>query len=278
MVTSFLLSLREGIEAALIIGIVIGVLKRLDRSHLLPSVWLGVSLAAFLSLILGLGLQQLGLKLEGRGEELFEGVAMLLAAGILTWMIVWMQSQGAQMRQTLEHQAAQASTLGKQALFVLAFIAVFREGVELALFLLATSFTSNGWATPVGALLGLGTAVALGWILINGIRQLNLRRFFQVTNILLIFFAAGLVGLGVHELNEARVIPSIIENVYDINFILSDKSELGLLLKSLLGYNGNPSLTEIIAYSGYFAIMAASHVRFLRRLRPQAWVTGTPRV
>lgn len=257
MFASFLLSLREGLEAALIIGIVLGVLVKLKRTDMNGVVWRGVGLAALLSLVAALALNLLGMEFEGRGEEIFEGIAMLLAAGVLTWMILWMKNHGSTLKSEIEEQTNQ-SALGKgqKALFALAFLAVFREGIELALFLLAARLTSSPLQTVSGALLGLISAAFLGWIVFSSTMRLSLRNFFGVTNILLVIFAAGLVGLGVHEFNEAGIIPSVIENVWNINAILSDKSEVGLLLKALVGYNGNPSLTEVGAYVGYLVILA----------------------
>lgn len=182
---------------------------------------------------------------------------MLLAAGVLTWMILWMKNHGSTLKSEIEEQTNQAALgKGQKALFALAFLAVFREGIELALFLLAARLTSSPLQTVSGALLGLISAAFLGWIVFSSTMRLSLRNFFGVTNILLVIFAAGLVGLGVHEFNEAGIIPSVIENVWNINAILSDKSEVGLLLKALVGYNGNPSLTEVGAYVGYLVILA----------------------
>ena len=256
MLASFLLSLREGLEAALIIGIVLGVLVKLKRTEMNGVVWRGVGLAALLSLVVALALNLLGMEFEGKGEEIFEGVAMLLAAGILTWMIQWMKNHGGTLKSEIEEQTNQAALgKGQKALFALAFLAVFREGIELALFLLAARVTSSPIQTISGAMLGLIGAAVLGWALFTSTMKLSLHRFFSTTNILLIIFAAGLVGLGVHEFNEAGIIPSVIEHVWDINTILSDKSEIGLLLKALIGYNGNPYLTEIVAYTMYLVGM-----------------------
>ena len=265
MLPSLLLSLREGLEAALIIGIVLGVLNRLNQQHLKPTVWQGTAAAVVVSLLAGIGLNLIGMKFEGKGEEIFEGLATLFAAGVLTWMILWMQKQGKNLKGKIESETSQALDTGKKALFTLAFIAVFREGLELALFLLATSFVTDGVLTLIGAVVGLVAALILGWMLFTSTTRLSLRGFFQVTNILLILFAAGLVAYGVHELNEVGWIPSIIEHVWDINHILNEKSQLGLILKALFGYNGNPSLTEVIAYVMYFAILIINFIRFQRR-------------
>lgn len=258
MFPSFLLSLREGLEAALILGIIIGVLNQLHKPQLKPLVWRGVLLAMGLSIAIGIGLNALGMELSGQSEEVFEGIAMLLAAAVLTWMIIWMQRQGRQIQQNLESKTAQATIQGgASALFLLAFVAVFREGIELALFLLAARMSSNPISVLVGSTLGLGGAITLGWMLFSGTRRLNLKHFFQVINVLLLFFAAGLVTLGVHELNEAGWIPGIIEPLWDINHILSDSSVIGGLLKVLFGYNGDPSMTEVLAYIGYFLIVGS---------------------
>jgi high-affinity iron transporter len=253
MLASFLLSLREGIEAALIIGIVIGALRKMRRMEMIPAVWYGTLSAVLVSVAGGVLLTALGLSMEGIAEQIFEGVAMLLAAGVLTWMIFWMSRQARGMKGELEsgvHKAAFEG--GKRGLFALAFLAVVREGVELALFLTAATFASDAQSTILGALLGLGLAIVLGWGLFASTIRLDLRRFFQVTGFLLILFAAGLVAHGVHEFNEAGVIPSVIEHVWNINPILDENATLGSMLKALFGYNGNPSLTEVLAYFAYF--------------------------
>ena len=253
MLPSYLLSLREGIEAALIIGIVLGVLRKMHRTDLSSVVWFGVLGASILSVLAGVLLTTLGLSFEGAAEQIFEGITMLLAASVLTWMIFWMSRQARNIKGELEsgvHKAAFEG--GKRGLFVLAFLAVLREGVELALFLVAAVFASDVQQTLIGTFLGLGTAILLGWSLFATTVRLDLRRFFQVTGFLLILFAAGLVAYGVHEFNEAGLIPSVIEHVWDINPILDENATLGSMLKALFGYNGNPSLTEVLAYIAYF--------------------------
>lgn len=253
MLPSYLLSLREGIEAALIIGIVLGALRQMRRTDLSSAVWIGVISASALSVLAGVLLAILGLGFEGQAEQIFEGITMLLAAAVLTWMIFWMSRQARNIKGELEsgvHKAAFEG--GKRGLFALAFLAVLREGIELALFLVASVFASDVQGTLIGAFLGLGTAILLGWSLFATTVRLDLRRFFQVTGFLLILFAAGLVAHGVHEFNEAGLIPSVIEHVWDVNPILDENTTLGSMLKALFGYNGNPSLTEVLAYFAYF--------------------------
>lgn len=257
MIASYLLSLREGLEAALIIGIVLGMLGKLSRRDLLPNVWYGVISATVVSLVIALLLQYFGASLEGVAEELFEGLTMLLAAGILTWMIFWMRRQSRTIKSDLEEDVRRVSISGsRSALFLLAFLAVLREGIELALFLTATSLTTGGQGTLIGAILGMVTAVALGWVLFTTTIHLDIKRFFQVTAFLLVLFAAGLVAHGVHELNEANIIPAVVAHVWDINWLIDEASFVGLILKSMFGYNGNPSLTEVLAYLSYFAVIS----------------------
>lgn len=253
MIPGYLLALREGLEAALIIGIVFGTLRKIKREEFKPVVWAGTGSAIVISLIVGIIFYLVGISFEGPAEEAFEGITMLLAAGVLTWMIFWMHYHSRNVTTGLEADVRQAALQkGKRALFFVAFLAVVREGIELALFLIASAFSAGTQATLLGALLGLGTSILLAWSLFSSLLKLDLRRFFQATGLLLILFAAGLVAHGVHELNEVGWIPAVIEHIWDVNFILDENSFVGEILKTLFGYNGNPSLTEVLAYIGYY--------------------------
>ncbi len=262
MLATYLLSLREGLEAALIIGIVLGAVSKIRRKDLTPSVWLGVLIAVGISILTAVVLTVFGMSLEDKAEKIFEGLTMLIAAGILTWMIFWMGKQARFLKSELEDgvNKAAAST-GKRAVFMLAFMAVVREGVELAIFITAAFFAgdpSQGMSNTIqilaGTILGLGTSALLGYTIFATALRLDLRRFFQVTGIMLILFAAGLVAHGVHEFNEIGWIPAIVEHVYDMNTIINENSVGGQLLQTLFGYNGNPSLTEMIAYFSYIIV------------------------
>lgn len=253
MLPSFILSLREGLEAALIIGIVLGALRQMQRRPLASAVLAGAGSAAVLSLLAAVLLTRFGLELKDPGEAIFEGLTMLLAAGILTWMIFWMSRRSRQMKVELEAGVKRAAQGGKWSLFGLAFFAVLREGVELALFLTAATFSSTALKTILGALLGLGTAVLVGWSFFATTIRLELRRFFQVTGFLLLLFAAGLVGRGVGELVEVGWLPALIEHVWDLNHVIDIQSIAGQTLAALFGYNASPSLMEILAYAGYTA-------------------------
>jgi high-affinity iron transporter len=256
MITSLLITLREGLEAALIVGIVLGVLRNLGQADRSKPVWAGVLAAVMVSIVAGLALNALGVAFEGRGEKIFEGAAMLLAAGVLTWMIFWMQRQGREIQAELERDVRQAvTTRNAWALFSLAFVAVVREGIETVLFLTAASFSATGVETLVGGALGLAIAIVVGWLMFIAGKRLDVRTFFRVTSVLLILFAAGLAAHGVHELQEAAVVPTIIEHVWDVNHILDESSAVGTFLKALFGYNGNPSLLEVVAYVAYFIVV-----------------------
>jgi high-affinity iron transporter len=255
MIAALLIAFREGLEAALIVGIVLGYLKKMGYRRQF-AVWWGVASAVTVSVVAGVAMKALGVAFEGRGEQLFEGITMLLAAGVLTWMIFWMQRQGQSIRAELEADVHQAVTSGSRwALFALAFMAVVREGIETALFLTATAFSATPAQTLIGGGLGLALAMVVGWLLFVVSVRLDVQAFFRVTSILLILFAAGLVAHGVHELQEASFLPVIVEHVWDINPILDEKSVVGSILKALFGYNGNPSLLEVVSYVAYYLIV-----------------------
>lgn len=259
-----MLAFREGLEAALVVGLVFGVLTRIKRTQLAPVVWSGVVSAVIVSLGVALVLRNFGATLEGEAEEIFEGLTMLLAAGLLTWMIFWMQRQGEQVKRMLESDVRRVASRGQTwGLYTMVFITVLREGIETAIFLTAAAMTTNEHNIFIGGLVGLVAAVIIGLVLFVAIKRLNVGRFFQFTSVFLILFAAGLVAHGVHELNEVGWIPAIVDHVWDLNHILNEDSTLGLFFKTLFGYNGNPSLTEVIAYLSYFVAVYLG-VRFLR--------------
>jgi high-affinity iron transporter len=255
MVSAFLIALREGVEAALIVGIVMGYLLKLDRKSLLRWAWLGVAGAVALSVLLGVIIHLTGGELEGEAEEIFEGATMLLAVGVLTWMIFWMRTHSRNLKSSLEEEVFAVANSNRQwGIAALTFLAVFREGIETALFLAANAFNSSEIGTVIGTLIGLGSAALLGYFLFATTIRLNLRAFFDITSILLLIFAAGLLAHGIHELQEAALIPTLQEHVWNINPVLDEDSGVGKALEALLGYNGNPSLEEVLAYVGYWIV------------------------
>ncbi len=258
---AFLLSLREGLEGVLIVSILLVTLRRLGRGYLARYVWLGTGVAVVVSLVLAVGLRFADAELGGRAEPIFEGVTLLLAAAMLTWMIFWMQREGSRVRVALSTGVAQAVNTsphavdgpdaGRLALFAIAFLAVVREGIELALLLVAAAFNAGTTSVLIGTALGLTAAVALGVLLSAGVVRLDLKRFFGVSGVLLLVFAAGMVTLGVHELVEAAVLPGLVDPVWNLSAVLPADSVIGQLLKTLLGYDPAPSLTAVLAYAGY---------------------------
>ncbi len=256
MLTSFVLTLREGVEAALIVGILLGALRKLKQTQLNRLVWYGVISAGLVALLAAVILNLAEAEFEGPGEAIFEGITMLLAAIILTGMIFWMNRQAGEMKQALESRIRQAAgSQNRAAIFLLAFLSVVREGIELALYLLAARLASNSMQTLAGALAGLATVFVLGWLLIASSQRLSLKRLFQVTNVILLLFSAGLVGLGVHAFNEAGWIPAVIDHVWKLNGILPESSFIGQVLTSLFGYEATPSFTSVMFYLVYLATL-----------------------
>ncbi len=263
MFSAFLITLREGLEAALIIGIILAYLARSDNRQAFKQVWLGTGLAVVASLIAGAVIFVVAGEFSGRAEEIFEGIAMFLAAGVLTWMIFWMRKQAVGIRGHVQDQVQSALAAGSSfGLLALTFIVVVREGVETALFLFATTRVEESAAlSAAGGILGLAVAIVIGYGLYRGASRLNLRMFFNVTSLLLIVFAAGLLAHGIHEFQEVGIIPTVVEHVWDINNILSENSGVGEFLKAIAGYNGNPSVIEVIGYGVYLATVLTLYLR-----------------
>ena len=263
MLSSFLITLREGLEAALIIGIILAYLARTGNRQSFKPIWIGTSLAVLVSLIAGAAFWRLAVEFSGRAEEIFEGIAMFLAVGILTWMIFWMRKQAINLKAHLHAQIQSVLTRGSSlGLVILAFVVVVREGIETVLFLFAaTRVAESPVLFTAGGFLGLVIAIVIGYSIYKGSSRLNLRTFFNVTSMVLIAFAAGLLAYGIHEFIEAGIIPPLVEYIWDINHILPEKSTFGLFLKAILGYNGNPALVEVVAYVVYLALALGFYFR-----------------
>lgn len=251
MLASFLLVLREGLEITLILGILLSALRRLGQANLAKHVWAGAGSALVVSLAAGTALTLLGIRLEGPAEAIFEGLTLFLAAALLTGAIFWMHRRGRRLQEHLAAQVQRTTGRGKKALFLLALVVVGREGLELALFLSAATLSAGSLSTALGVVAGLGLATLLGWGVYTSTVRLNLRAFFLITGGLLLLFAAGLVAHGVHELNEVGWIPPLYAPVWDLNNIIHEDSPAGQLLKTLFGYNGDPSLSEVLAYLSF---------------------------
>lgn len=258
MFASFLITLREGIEAALIVGIILGYLQKVDAKSLVRPFYLGIGLGIVASIVVAGVFAVLAVQFEGNLEMVFEGTTMFISMAILTTAILWMNenskaySEG--LRQKVEQALSMTRTFGMASL---AFISIFREGVETVLFLGSTSFTTTGAQVILGGVLGLVVAFVLAIAIIKYSARLDLRTFFNVTGILLIMFAAGLVARGIFEFQEAGYVSPLVDHVWNSNWIVSDHGNLGMVLTSLLGYDGSPSLSEIAGYLLYWLAVTA---------------------
>jgi len=252
---TFVLMLREGLEASLIVGILLAYLVAIGRKDRAINVWAGVGAAVLVSIAAGAALFLAGQKFEGVAEESFEGFTSLLAVGALTWMIFWMRRNAINIKRNLQESVDEAlKSPGSLGLVSIAFVMVVREGIESALFLFATFRQVGAGAGSLGAVLGLATAVVLGAGIYRGGLRLNLSSFFRITGILLLIVAAGLAAHGVHELIEAGLFPAGVDHVWSLKSFLPDDSGVGGLLKSLIGYNADPALTEVVVWAGYLLI------------------------
>ncbi len=261
MGASLIIGFREGLEAALVVGLVVGVLSRTNAEALKRYVWFGVLAAVGCALLLGGGLFALGRTFTGRGAQLFEGGTMLVAALVLTWMIFWMEDHGREISRRLVSDTEEALSVGKVALFLVAFTAVLREGVETALFLMAAIFRSSWVDGAIGAALGIALAVGVGILIFRWSVNVNVTRFFRVTGVLLLFIAAGLIAHGIHEFQEMGLLPVFVEELWNVNSWLDEEGPVGSFLKALFGYNGNPSLLEVLSYTLYLALAGGAMVR-----------------
>jgi high-affinity iron transporter len=249
---AFFIALREGLEAALIVGIIAAYLVKIDRRDALRGVWLGVGAAVALSIVIGILVIATVGRLPLIVQETIEGLAAVIAVVVLTWMLFWMRRQGRAIKGELERGVDTALAAGSaMALAGLAFVSVSREGLETVLFLFAIG-ASSGPAIPtlLAALAGLAVAVAIGYgIFAAGVR-VDLRRFFTVTGVVLIFVSAGLVAFAIHEFGEAGWITNS-GKAWDLGAILPESSPLGAVLAGLFGYRSTPTPLEVAGYLLY---------------------------
>jgi len=253
MLLGYLLAFREGFEAALLIGMVLGVLRRMRRSDLVAAVWQGVGAATAVSVFGAAAFLTLGLSLEGRMENFFAGTTMLLAALAVTGMLLWMFRRASILPPSLENYIQTAARRqGRKAIFGVAFVSVLREGTELAFFSVAAVFASTPTGALLGALFGLATAFLLGRLWFTTTLRLDLHCFFRVSGVLLTLLAAGLVAQSIHEFNAIGWIPAIVDPIWNTNGLLNAHSFVGEALGAFFGYNSRPSLSEVLAYGIYF--------------------------
>ena len=261
MGASFLITLREGIEAALVVSIILAYLNSIDRRDGHRSVWTGVATAIVVSILAGVILNvTVGAISETseRTAEAIEGIGSLLAVAVLTWMIFWMRRQARHIKGELQQKVDMAVTSQSTlALAALAFFVVVREGLETVLFLFGTirdEVVGSVGLAYVGAALGLITALVLGVLIYRGGLRLNLRTFFKVTGALILVVAAGLFAYGIHEFQELGWLPGEDAKAFDIGGFLSDEGGVGAFLRALFGYNADPSVLEFGAWLAYLVV------------------------
>jgi high-affinity iron transporter len=270
MLTALLIMLREGFEAALVVAIVYAYIRRIGRRDLVAPMWQGMAAAAALSIAAGVVVHLTVENLRGEPRLLAFAAVSLLAVVVLTWMIFWMRRQAHKIRGELQDGVDQAIAGGgdaRLAVMTVAFLAVAREGLEAALFLIAAATTEEGWAVLIGGLIGLALASVLGALVVLGGRRLPMRQFFTVTGLILIVFAAGLVSRTVLWLQAAGELGTVWNSVYDLTAYrwLTVSTESGRFLGAMFGWDPRPSIEQVMAYLLFLVTVAWL---FLRAPRP----------
>jgi len=261
MLFSLLVTLREGIEIALIVTILLGYLRNVNQKRHFREVWIGTAAAAALSLALAAGLEVTSRELSGRVLEAFEGFTMLFAVAVLTWMVFWMKRQSAGISHGLRHQIDGALSRGSvAALALLAFSSVAREGIETTLFLFAGSTNADSGAQFVlGGVLGFAIAAAAGVALYYGAARLPLKQFFLATGVVVVVLAAGLLANGLNALHEAAILTDLGTRPWDTDATLSMTSTLGKFLHTVLGYDSAPAIAQLVAYWSYLVVVLGAY-------------------
>ena len=266
--SGLLTGLREGVEAALIVAIVLAYLVKTGHGQYASRIWIGAGAAIATSLVVGLAIFLTVGGLESPYEQIFEGLTMLVAAGVVTWMLFWMRRQAASVKGELQHAVDRALSEGSVwGLAVLAFTAVIREGIETSLFLVGQADSADTAAPSVlvGALVGLAIAVAIGFVFYHGTRRINLGAFFRWTGVGLIFIAAGLLSHAIAEFVEVGMITVGTQTAFDISATLPHEEGIGLFLRALFGYTSQPEVITLVVWATYVVVVLALFLRPVRR-------------
>ena len=260
MLVPFLIMLREGIEAALIVGIIASYLKQTGRGQWMPAVWVGVFLAIALALFVGGGLELVSAEFPQKQQELFEGIVGLVAVVILSSMVFWMRKVARSIKHAL-HESLDAALAGSKnqtyALIAMVFFAVARESLETVFFLLAVFQQSEGAGAPLGALLGLILAVVVGFAIYSGSMRLNLSLFFRWTGLFILVVAAGILANSVQALHEAGLWNHLQAVVFDISATLPMDGPIGAVLAGMFGYQDAPTVSTLGAWLLYMVFALA---------------------
>jgi high-affinity iron transporter len=277
MFAAFLITLREGLEAALIVSILVAYLVKTDRGDSLRYVWAGVGAAVAFSFAVGGSLAVAADSLPTNAQAALEGVMALLAVAFVTWMVFWMARNARQLKGQLEEHLDKAAVAGAGALAAMAFVSVSREGFETALFLWTSFQATGGGATAIiGGVLGMAMAIALGFLIYRGALRVNLAKFFKWTGIALIVIAAGVFTYGIHELQAAGWLPGGEAIAFDVSGALPYDSVQYTLVHGLLSVRTVPSWLEVFAWFAYLVPVMVLFLRTIRTpLRPVAKAPAT---
>lgn len=261
MLSTFIIALREGLEAALIVGILVAYLVKSDQRSHLRALWTGVYTAIIASLSFGAFLSYTSAELSDKGEELFAGTTSFVAVGLVTWMVFWMKRAARGLRDDLHGKAAVAVSTGSLSIATLAFFAVAREGLETSLFLYTNFKTVGAFSTAtLGLVLGLALAVGLGYGIYNRSVKLNLGKFFTYSGVALIVVAGGVLSYGVHEFQEFGLLPGADAFAWDISSWMAKDSLMASILGGTIGFDINTSWLQLFIWAGYLAVVIASYL------------------
>lgn len=252
MFGNYLIGLREGLEASLVVCILIAYLVKTGRREKLAPVWTGIGAAVGLSMAFGALLQFGSTQLTFEAQEALGGSLSVIAVGLVTWMVFWMRRTARHLKAELHGRLDAAIAMGTFALVSTAFLAVGREGLETALFIWsAVQATDDGWNPLAGAALGLLTSVVLGWLFYRGALRINLAKFFTWTGAMLVVVAAGVLAYGVHDLQEAGWIPGLHSQAFDISSTVPKDSWYGTLLKGVFNFQPDPTVLQLAVWAAY---------------------------
>ncbi|MEH0111278.1 iron uptake transporter permease EfeU [Tersicoccus sp. MR15.9] len=269
MTGNYLIGLREGLEAALLLVLLLAYLRRTGRTALIPRLWAGVAVAVVLSAAFGalLTFGPQGLTFEA--QEAIGGGLSIVAVALVTGMVFWMARTARSLGTTLTTRMDAATTAGGWAVAVVAAVTVGREGLETALFLWAAAqSTGQTWQPLVGSLAGIATAIVIGWLIGRGTIKLNLGVFFRWTGALLIVIAGGVLAYGLHDLQEARILPGVDALAFDLSAVIPPASWYGTLLKGIFNLSAETTWLQAIAWLLYVGITLAVYLRVVRRPAP----------
>ena len=279
MFANFLIGLREGLEAALVVGILVAYLVKTDRRDLLPRIWIGVGAAVGVSLAFGAALTFGPSTLTFEAQEAIGGTLSIVAVGFVTWMIFWMARTARSLKGELETKLASAVEAGGWSLTIVAVLAVGREGLETALFLWSAAQATGSSTQPlVGGALGLAAAVVLGVLIYRGALTLDLGRFFTWTGAALVIVAAGVLAYGIHDLQEAGILPGLHSMAFDVSAQIPPGSWYGTLLKGTVNFSPNTTWLQLVAWWLYVVPTLTLFILTVRRgSRPRA-ATPSPAI